>query len=200
MMVPYRGELGDPTNSGSQGVLWTQALIRYMNMKAQSSTGSPTLPELPAGSDYSKHKDFFYMCPDSPIPVTWRAWGNYAVHPTIMAATPNNGRANYPIARVKRPSQVIIIADGSQSMTGGGGGAGDTYGSSGDPGYFNRTYNGSTTQPFDTVVDPAYPNRDGQTGWIRYRHNNVANCLYLDGHVKGNQLKTLTYANFIDTQ
>lgn len=198
MMVPYRGESNDPANKG-EGWLWTEYLIPYMNIK----TPNGKLPELPAGSDYKEESSYFYMCPSSPVPVNWRAWGNYALHPVIMKATPNLAPPNFPITKVQRPSQVIIIADGSVQT------GSDIRGGSSDDGsgqFFNKTFP-YTTDPLNVLNAPVAaenlnPNKDDNTtGWIRYRHNNSANCLFLDGHVKSIPFSTrmteLTFGKFV---
>lgn len=198
MVPPWRGAVTDPNIQGAQGVLWTQALIRYMSMKASDSQGSPVLPDMPVGTDYSKVPNFFYMCPDSPLPVKGRSWGNYAVHPTIMRA--NAAGPFYLISRVQRPSQVVLIADGTQNDQGD-----DTffsiYGSAtdGSHGYFNRTYTGATTGDFSQVLDLLNPGRDtsGAIGWLRYRHNNNVNCLFVDGHVAAKAKGSLTLGNMV---
>jgi prepilin-type N-terminal cleavage/methylation domain-containing protein/prepilin-type processing-associated H-X9-DG protein len=178
---------------------WGPILVPYMAMKTVNGL---QLADLPAGSDYSKDPRFFYMCPDSPIPVKWRAWGNYATHPVIMAKVPSTQPwGSFKLAAIPRPSRVILIADGSQITTGGGGGPGDTHGAAGsNTCHFSQTYNGTShaTQSHDAPADTGNPNTDGVTGWIRYRHNNVANCLYVDGHVKGHPRGTFTYGNFIE--
>lgn len=194
MMVPYRGEPSSPT-AGSQDWLWTEYLIPYMNIKADR------LPALPTGSDYKEDSSFFYMCPSSPVPVNWRAWGNYALHPVIMKAT-GSKKPNFSISKVQRPSQLIIIADGSvQIDTGLGGGSSD--GGSGQ--FFDKTFP-FTADPGNILNAPVAaetgnPNADGTTGWFRYRHNNSVNCLYLDGHVQsipfGNRSKEVTYGKFV---
>ena len=198
MMVPYRGESSDPANNG-QGWLWSELLIPYMNIKASKL---PMLPGSFAENDYRGEKDFFYICPSSPIPVAHRSWGNYALHPVIMKST-NLAPPNFPISRVQRPSGVIIIADGSVDVK-----VGETGGSASDNGsqYFNKTYI-HTTDPINAVLkapvseELGNKNEDGQIGWFRYRHNNSVNCLHLDGHVKsipyGERSKEVTYAKFV---
>jgi prepilin-type N-terminal cleavage/methylation domain-containing protein/prepilin-type processing-associated H-X9-DG protein len=179
---------------------WGPILVPYMAMKHTS--GNLQLTDLPPGSDYSKDSRYFYMCPDSPIPVTWRAWGNYATHPVIMprVSTPQDRLGKFKLSAIPRPSQIILIADGSQLNGNGSGTAGDTTGASGSSTTnFDRTYNaGLSSQPHDAVADAGYNNTDGTAGHIRYRHNNVANCLYADGHVRGNARGSLTYGNFIE--
>lgn len=184
----------------ASAVNWGALLVPYMSMKG-SSNGQ--LANLPAGSDYSKDPRFFYICPDSPVPVTWRAWGNYATHPVIMAKAPAGSAGIFKLATVVRPSQVILIADGSQNTSGGGGNAGDVGGSAGngDTCHFSQTYNaGLSTQLLENEADTANPNTDGQVGWIRYRHNNVANCLFVDGHVAAKPRGSLIYGNFIQSR
>ena len=197
MMVPYRGESSDPANNG-QGWLWSELLIPYMNIKASKL---PMLSGSFAENDYRGEKDFFYICPSSPIPVAHRSWGNYALHPVIMKST-NLAPPNFPISRVQRPSGVIIIADGSVDVK-----VGETGGSSSDNAsqFFNKTYPFTTdsTANLNTSVSAERdnPNTDGDIGWFRYRHNNSVNCLYLDGHVKsipfGERTKEVTYAKFV---
>jgi prepilin-type N-terminal cleavage/methylation domain-containing protein/prepilin-type processing-associated H-X9-DG protein len=196
MMVPYRGEPNSP-DPLSQGWLWTEYLIPYMNIK----TPDGKLPALASGADYKEDSNFFYMCPSSPVPVNWRAWGNYALHPIIMKSTGSKA-PNFPIAKVQRPSQVIVIADGSVQIDPGlGGGSSDGGGGQ----FFDKTYpfSADPSNILNAPVGPELgnPNTDGTVGWIRYRHNNSANCLYLDGHVKaipyGSRSTDLTYSNFV---
>jgi prepilin-type N-terminal cleavage/methylation domain-containing protein/prepilin-type processing-associated H-X9-DG protein len=194
MMVPYRGEPSSST-AGAQNWLWTEYLIPYMNIKADR------LPALPAGADYKEDSTFFYMCPSSPVPVNWRAWGNYVLHPVIMKST-GSSKPNFAISKVQRPSQVIIIADGSvRTDTGLEGGSTDT----GAGQFFDKTYP-FTSDPSNILNAPvaaenSNPNADGTTGWLRYRHNNTVNCLFLDGHVKGipyaDRSKEVTYSKFV---
>jgi prepilin-type N-terminal cleavage/methylation domain-containing protein/prepilin-type processing-associated H-X9-DG protein len=195
MIVPYRGE---PTSAENDTpILWTEYLVPYMSIK----TPDGKMPTLADGSDYKEDSRFFYMCPSSPVPVNWRAWGNYALHPVVMKAT-GSKKPNFPITKVQRPSQLILIADGSV-FTGEGlnGGASDD--NSGQ--YFNKTYP-FTADPSNILNAPvaaeaANPNADGAIGWFRYRHNNTVNCLYLDGHVSnipyGNRPKEVTFAKFV---
>jgi prepilin-type processing-associated H-X9-DG protein len=118
-----------------------------------------------------------------------------------MKAT-GSKKPNFPITKVQRPSQLILIADGSV-FTGEGlnGGASDD--NSGQ--YFNRTYP-FTADPSNILSAPVRTeadnlNVDGAIGWFRYRHNNTVNCLYLDGHVSnipyGNRSKEVTFAKFV---
>jgi prepilin-type processing-associated H-X9-DG protein len=95
-----------------------------------------------------------------------------------------------------------LVADGSQTDQGE-----ETYYSSygaaasdGAPG-FNKTYPpGDSSKPFDSILDTANPNRDrdASLGYLRYRHNNNVNCLFVDGHVAGKVRGSLTYANVIE--
>jgi prepilin-type N-terminal cleavage/methylation domain-containing protein/prepilin-type processing-associated H-X9-DG protein len=198
MMVPYRGEPSDSSNPGSQGWLWTEYLIPYMNIRANKL---PMLPGSFAENDYRGEKDFFYICPSSPVPVAHRSWGNYALHPVIMRST-GSRPPNFPISRVQRPSGVIIIADGSVDTQ-----VGETGGSSSDNAnqYFDKTYpftfDATAALNASVSAERDNPNTDGQIGWFRYRHGNSANCLYLDGHVKripfGERTKEVTYAKFV---
>ncbi len=200
MAPPWRGKVTDPTITGAQGVLWYQALISYVNIKGGSMMGSPVLPEMPAGTDYSQIAAYFYMCPGSPLQVKGRSWGNYAVHPIIMRGDTTTG-PHYKLSKIQRPSQVVLIADGSQNDTG------DesffsTYGgaSDGAGGYFNRSYEGAAGKSLTDTLDQTNPNRDGRAtvGFLRYRHNNTVNCLFVDGHVAAKPRGTLTYGNVID--
>ncbi len=195
MMVPYRGE---PTSAeNTTPILWTEYLVPYMSIK----TPDGKMPTLADGADYKEDSRFFYMCPASPVPVNWRAWGNYALHPVVMKAT-NSAKPNFPITKVQRPSQLILIADGSV-FTGAGlnGGASDD--NSGQ--YFNRTYPFTSDAPnilnAPVAAELANTNSDGTIGWFRYRHNNSVNCLYLDGHVAavpfGSRATDLTYSKFV---
>jgi prepilin-type N-terminal cleavage/methylation domain-containing protein/prepilin-type processing-associated H-X9-DG protein len=182
----------------TNAVNWPALLVPYASMKGDANN---QLANLPAGSDYSKDSRYFYMCPDAPIPVTWRAWGNYVTHPTIMAKAT---QPTYLLLNVVRPAQVILMADGSQNTGGGSGVAGDTGGSAGtgDTCNFGRTYNASAdvNRGLNETLDAGNPNTDGQTGWFRYRHSNRANCLYVDGHVSAHAQGELTYANVIDSR
>jgi prepilin-type N-terminal cleavage/methylation domain-containing protein/prepilin-type processing-associated H-X9-DG protein len=201
MVPPWRGAI-DSTESSAQGVLWTQALIRYMSIKAQVIAGSPVLPELPVGTDYSQHPQYFYMCPGGMLPVKGRSWGSYTVHPVIMAS--NNKGPFYKISKVQRPSQVILVADGSQSDQGDDSPY-SSYGaaaSDGTPG-FSKTYAPSdSSKPFDAILDTNNPDRDraGSLGFLRYRHNNNVNCLFVDGHVAAKVRGSLTFANVIENK
>lgn len=182
----------------TSAVNWPALLVPYASIKGDANN---QLSSLPAGSDYSKDSRFFYMCPDAPVPVTWRAWGNYATHPTIMAKAT---QPTYLLLNVVRPSQVILMADGSQNTGGGSGSPGDTGGSAGtgDTCHFGRSYTGSADPGISlgAPLDSANPNTDGQTGWFRYRHGNRMNALYVDGHVSSHAKGELTYANVIDSR
>lgn len=202
MVPPWRGKPAD--EPGAQGVLWTQAIISYMTIKAGTSTGSPVLPNLAEGTDYSQIPQYFYMCPGGTLPVKGRSWGSYAVHPVIMQS--NAAGPIYRISRVQRPSMVILVADGSQNDQGG-----DEfyslYGSASDGshGYFNKTYTASdSSKPFDAILDSATSNPDrdraASVGFLRYRHNNNVNCLFVDGHVAAKVRGSLTYANVIENR
>lgn len=178
-------------------VSWPALLVPYASMKGDANS---QLPNLPTGSDYSKDNRYFYLCPDAPVPVVWRAWSNYASHPVIMA----KGTApTYLLSKIIRPSQVILMADGSQNSSAGSGGNGDPGGSAGtgDTCHFNKTYNsGDANRDFTETLDSSNPNTDTQVGWFRYRHNNNVNCLYVDGHVKSHTRDSLTYGNVIDSR
>jgi len=202
MAPPWRGKVTDPNIPGAQGVLWYQALISYMTMKGGNMNGSPVLPDLPAGTDYSQVPAYFYMCPAGGLPVKGRSWGNYAVHPVIMRGDTTTG-PHYKLSKVQRPAQVILIADGSQNDSG------DesfwtTYGgaSDGAGGYFNKSHEGAAGKALNAPLDLTNPNRDSRAtvGYLRYRHNNTVNCLFVDGHVASKQRGTLTYGNVIDNQ
>jgi prepilin-type N-terminal cleavage/methylation domain-containing protein/prepilin-type processing-associated H-X9-DG protein len=201
MVPPWRGERRS-IDQGAQGVLWTQALLRYTTIPNGTSIGSPVLPFLPPGSDYSRDPQFFHMCPGGELPVKGRSWGTYAVHPVIMRNNENG--PFFRLSNVARPSQVILIADGSQNDQGGDEGT-SLYGaaSDGSHGYFNRTYaSGDSNRSLDTILDQNNPNRDraGSVGFLRYRHGNNVNCLYVDGHVASKAKGTLTYGNVIENR
>ena len=196
MMVPYRGEPSS-AEATAQAWLWTEYLVPYMSIK----TPDGKLPLYPSGFDYREDNLFFYICPSSEVPVNHRSWGNYSVHPVIMKSTVSQ-KPNFPITKIQRPSQVILIADGSVN-TGSGLNGGST--DSGSNQYFSQTFP-FTTEPNNILNAPVAaeggnPNTDGTVGWFRYRHNNTANCLYVDGHVGGvsygTRLKELTYSKFI---
>ena len=196
MVVPYRGEPNSPENTTP--LLWTEYLIPYCAPGFATIDGK--LPSLPPGADYAKDERFFYMCPDSPVPVNWRHWGNYSLHPIIMKST-GLLPPNFPLSRIVRPAQVILIADGSVDIgTGLNGGSTDASGQ-----YFNRTLP-FTTDPANILHAPVAAesinsNTDGTTGWIRYRHQGRANCLHADGHVRAyayaDRAKEMTYARFV---
>ena len=200
MAPPWRGKVTDPSIPGAQGVLWYQALISYMSMKSSNMMGSPVLPDLPAGTDYSQVPAYFYMCPGSPLQVKGRSWGNYAVHPVIMRGDTTTG-PHYKLSKIQRPAQVILIADGSQNDNGDDSFF-STYGAASDGagGYFNRSYEGAPAKSLTDPLDQTNPNRDSRAtvGFLRYRHNNTVNCLFVDGHVSGKPRGTLTYGNVID--
>ena len=200
MAPPWRGKMTDPNIPGAQGVLWYQALISYMSMRAGNSQGSPVLPDMPVGTDYSKIPNYFYMCPDSPLVVKGRSWGNYAVHPVIMRADVAKG-PHYKLSKITRPSQVILIADGSQNDTGDDSFT-SLYGAASDGagGYFDRSSLGAASKSLGEALDVTNPNRDSRAtvGFFRYRHNNNVNCLFVDGHVSAKARGTLTYGNVID--
>ncbi len=187
-----------PPDRITGAVNWPAQLVPYVAMKGDVNS---QLPNLPAGSDYSKDSRYFYLCPDAPLPVMWRAWSNYASHPAIMAKA---AAPFYLLSKVVRPSQVILMADGSQNNGGGSGGAGDPSGSAGngDTTTFNKSYDpgADSNRDFSMVLDTSNPNTDAQVGWFRYRHNNNVNCLYVDGHVKSHPKGSITYGNVIDSK
>lgn len=203
MMVPWRAEPNE-YDSVKQGILWTENLVPYMGIKRK--TGDIGIPDY-AGEDYRKDSRSFHVCPASPVPVVWGSWGNYALHPIIMKATLPRP-ANFSIDKVKRPSQVIIVADGSVNEAEtlaadfGGGSCSTGWGQ-----YFDKTYPNPVDSPLPlqlaVAAEANNPNLDGKAnmGYIRYRHNNTANALCLDGHVMrityANRQKELTLANFV---
>ena len=198
MVVPYRGEPSSPESTQSR--LWTEYLLPYCAPEIIRDGKAPSLPDW---ADYAKDERFFYMCPDSPVPVLWRTWGNYALHPLIMKST-GLRPPNFPLSSIVRPAQVILIADGSV-YTGNGLNGGSTDDNTGQ--YFNRTYPFTATpEPSNLLQAPipgetANPNADGITGWIRYRHQGRANCLHADGHVRAyayaDRTTEMTYARFV---
>ena len=201
-VVSYRGVPSDSSNPNSQGLLWAEMLLPYMAIKPE---GGVMVPTLPAGADYRGDSRYFHVCPGSPVPVTWSAWGNYLLHPVIMRTTfPRPSSFN--ISRITRPSQVVLIADGSVNNTEGA----INYGASSsgaDGQYFDSTYT-LTTDPTTVSLTTAVPNEklgnkniDGVSGWFRYRHNNNCNTLYADGHVSAisyaKRDTEVTYAKFV---
>lgn len=200
MVVPYRGESIDPP--AGQGRLWTESLIPYCAPDFGHPDGKP--PALPQGADYAKDERFFYMCPDSPVPVNWRTWGNYALHPVIMKST-GLLPPNFPLSSIVRPAQVILIADASVTT------GTDLRGGSSDDGsgqLFNRTYPYTTEAPnilhAPVAAESINSNTDGMAGWIRYRHQGRANCLHADGHVRAyayaDRAKEMTFARFVSNR
>lgn len=169
-------------------------------MKSGNMMGSPVLPEMPAGTDYSQVPNYFYMCPGAPLPVKGRSWGNYSVHPVIMRGDTNIG-PHYRLSKILRPSQVILIADGSQNDLGDDSFF-STYGAASDGagGYFNRSHEGAAGKSLSEPLDRNNPNRDSRAtiGFLRYRHNNNVNCLFVDGHVSPMTRGSLTFGNVID--
>jgi prepilin-type N-terminal cleavage/methylation domain-containing protein/prepilin-type processing-associated H-X9-DG protein len=182
--------------SGATGIAgrWYNQLIPYMSLNADSAGA---VAHDAAGNDYSKNSRFFYMCPGAPVPMTWR-WPNYLTHHNIMRNVVSPGlEPTYRLNDVKRPSQVILIADGTQNLTDGSSVNGGALS-------FTNTYTRwrDNNVDLDTVLDTANPNKDDSNisnlFWLRYRHNNNVNCLYVDGHVRSNPIHSLTFANVND--
>ena len=118
-------------------------------------------------------------------------WTNYVTHHNFMREVTPGTKPAYPLSNVKRPSQVILIADGARNTKGGS--AIDN----GNPA-FHRTYTrrADNNVPLQTLLDKNNPNQDGDgnLGWPRYRHGNNVNRLYVDARVKGSPKGSLTYA------
>lgn len=115
------------------------------------------------------------VCPSRTL-VTATLQPTYAANKGVMASTPE-GIALCPIDHLRRPSEIIIMADATQDASVGGACyAGFDFG-------FAPSWT-STGNPTDSelVVSSGDADNGGIGQNVRYRHLGSANFLYADGH------------------
>jgi prepilin-type N-terminal cleavage/methylation domain-containing protein/prepilin-type processing-associated H-X9-DG protein len=164
----------DQSKSVLGGQYWPTALSSYVSARPEAK------------------KELFY-CPSNAIevsPAIAHYRSSYAVHPALMAQNPPIGFSVGPftLQLVQRPSQVILVADGTQHAT---------------QGYSDLITTPSvavygTTQPLTTAVpvSPAW-DTDAGTNNLRFRHSDKLNAGMVDGSVKVFRKNGLAFANFI---
>lgn len=120
---------------------------------------------------------------------------HYSAHNAFMPSVNAQTAGTTPQVRlgtIQRPSQLIIVADGSQSE------AGTASASLGNVVNIQKRADGFTGSLDDPV--PPGPNVDGsQNGHIRWRLRNdtAAKFLFVDGHVEVRVIGELKYRNII---
>ena len=117
-----------------------------------------------------------------------RYMGTYSLH---------NRLSNYlgsvtsiPRSRVPRPTQVILIGDGSQCYA-----SRRSEVAFWNPGDMTNTSAPLTSKP-TAGTGPDVDTWAGQ-GWLRYRHNGGVNVVMVDGHITNIKKGALTLANIV---
>jgi type II secretory pathway pseudopilin PulG len=133
-----------------------------------------------------------FIAPTSAIqPVKAPAAGSmamtYSVH-NLLCPDTSNGAKQVRRTVVARPSEVILIADGSQSPT-------STYSRTT---FTNPTMTLGMQTDLSTLI-PVGPDADttAGAGWFRYRSSGAVTVAMVDGHAQTMQKGTITYGNII---
>lgn len=135
-----------------------------------------TVPEQKAGVDF-RTMGLIHICPNSKDPVTDANASTYSVNIDLFPRTDDEFRQLFTLSTVARPSQVIMIADGTQ-VTGYGGGA-------------NSTFWGNSSGGSGDLTAPVPTNE--ANGFISYRQRGSANAVFVDGHAETMTRGSITY-------
>lgn len=117
----------------------------------------------------------------SPLRSIKRSGGypTYGGNPMILVDGPNGARTPPPATQIKRPEQVILVTDATQNGSNGNWGEAADMVLYGIPGLDWGQNPSKADEPIGTDNDSDM----GQAS-IRYRYQNQANCLFVDGAVR----------------
>lgn len=158
-----------PYSTASDGVNWRQALRPYLD--AGEATAA------------NENNSAVVVCPSRDIvPAntadTYRA--SYSAHPRLLVNPGDNFAGNPVAARatlVTRPSEVILFGDATQQQ--GHGGSHSQFWSVAE-----MKYDGNAGDADKPISADDSTDRDPQSGgYIRYRHGESMNAVFVDGHV-----------------
>lgn len=159
-----RGRLPDAGTSTDP--LWARTLSTYINVPASQ-------------------KASIFVCPGTSIPVeeSTNPYGpnnpngeivlTYGMHAGLMPRNQTAQRAS----EVKRPSEVILVADMCQNPSN----SGWSPNSIENPAAFVNKQAGSRF-PLDSFISTATDDDTGNNPWMRYRHKGRVNVGMVDGH------------------
>lgn len=147
---------------------------------------------LPYLDDGNSEGSEVFLCPHNEVKVTASRYAcTYSVHPGLMPQNPPLQWFVGPLPRqaVPRPSQIILVADGTQAVAGG---VSDT----------------SLTNPFavfapnntplTTVLTPLPQwDNDQSARHLRFRHGGRLQAGMLDGSARSFRKEDLTYGQFV---
>jgi prepilin-type N-terminal cleavage/methylation domain-containing protein len=147
------------------------------------------------GPRFAERNELF-ISPNASVPVTDRFLTTYALHPAITQQRLANGSLGlsglgpFRLNQIPRPSQIILVADASQTISGGGSEPNFT-----SPGV---ALNGGGTDPLDTPI-PLNANWDTDTAarQLRFRNNGKLHAAMVDGSARAFGKTELTYAQFV---
>jgi len=110
----------------------------------------------------------------------------YSLH-GLLSPDISGGDTRLPRRQVRRPSQVILVGEGSQRFPG------NTYANAtfGNPSAWRLR---GTTQDLDALI-PTDTDEDGIGGRLRYRGRSGAPVAFVDGHVRSIKKGSVTYGN-----
>jgi prepilin-type N-terminal cleavage/methylation domain-containing protein/prepilin-type processing-associated H-X9-DG protein len=138
------------------------------------------------GRDY-RGMGLLHICPNSQHPVTNPDESTYSVNINLFPArNPTTGAQTaqeYLISTVARPSQVIMIADGYQELSGGG--ANSTFWRS------SSGYGGDLMAPVPLPNVNGTPQANG--AHIEYRQGGSANAVFVDGHAESMRRGSISF-------
>ncbi|MFA6962191.1 MAG: type II secretion system protein [Opitutaceae bacterium] len=166
-----------PYSTTTTGVNWRQTLRPYM------SAGNPT------NSD--ENNSALVVCPSRLIvpdaPNFYRS--SYSANPRLLVnpATPGNP-VSVRVSSVTRPAQIILFGDATQQANGGSHSqfwSVPEMISDGDP----------SSADVPIAVDGSTDSDPQGNGYIRYRHNNSMNAVFVDGHMANFKKGTILNRN-----
>ena len=151
---------------------------------------------IPYTQQIKARADVVFICPVRTLPLTSTTFEGgsrtYAANPLVFGGPYNGGNfSTFPpikLTEVRRPSDVILIADSGQ-VTGNNGSSESWF-----QGYpFSQHSLPSGVKLTDVVTSSQTDNDETPAGRLRYRHNRIANALMTDGHAEGIQLGSLKF-------
>jgi len=170
-----------PPSIDKSGLFWTTTLAPYL--------GGKSLANDPSGNGS------VLVCPSRslipPLKSDFRR-SSYSVNPAIMTDLMyQSWRSQVSIVAVKRPSEVILVADGVQQAHGGA--SSNFYQVDTMPQETSSTPSVTESTANNVIADG--PDADPAAGYFRFRHNSKVQVAYADGHVDSFKKGTIFQKN-----
>lgn len=133
--------------------------------------------------DYSGPSSRFLFCPQEKVkPPADSTATNYAVNPHVMSEKKTDSSVAQTVVSVKRPSQVVLVTDGSVAA-----------GGISSWGFYNQT---GWDKASPALAETPVPNEESEDARrISWRHHDCTQAVFADGHAEALPVGTLKYKN-----